>query len=535
MLNPEKYLDKVLGAWVGKSAGGILGAPIEGYKRFNDIALSEELFKVNYPNDDLDLQVVWLDLLQKKGINTSPADFAEHWLKHVDFPWNEYGIATRNLKLGLIPPQSGYENNYYWHQSMGCPIRSELWGLLFPARPEIAAHFARIDASLDHYGFSVDAEIFLSCCTSLAFEHTDISTIFTKALVCIEPNCEMAQMVKTIMNWCEKHDALTVRGKIKSKYGDADFTSAPMNVAFSLLALLKDGNDFDCIMKALHYGHDSDCISATVGALIGVILGYEAIDEKWKTLVGNSLVISKEIVGLNLPTTLDELAQQTVNVGMSFEGEKSDLKNEVVEFKNQLNYGNWLLLGPFITDDEAKTPMDETHPDHGIGVMPSVNYMNHDKVNFEKQFLSLEEIKNISEKGNLDDHDFLVQIIEPQDFRINFEQYYKGRGERTLYLYSNLNLDFEGKIWISFGTESYFHFWWNGELIDKKSEVKRSWIGANYYLVDVKKGLNAICFKLDLVIDSSKFEIGFKEYKGHHPHQSQWLVEVPKVEFGRLS
>ncbi len=63
----EQYLDKIWGGWVGKCAGGILGAPIEGFKCFHSIQFSEELFKTNYPNDDLDLQVLWLDLVKKKG------------------------------------------------------------------------------------------------------------------------------------------------------------------------------------------------------------------------------------------------------------------------------------------------------------------------------------------------------------------------------------------------------------------------------------------------------------------------------------
>jgi len=63
----EQYLDKIWGGWVGKCAGGILGAPIEGFKCFHSIQFSEELFKTNYPNDDLDLQVLWLDLVKKKS------------------------------------------------------------------------------------------------------------------------------------------------------------------------------------------------------------------------------------------------------------------------------------------------------------------------------------------------------------------------------------------------------------------------------------------------------------------------------------
>jgi hypothetical protein len=107
-------------------------------------------------------------------------------------------------------------------------------------------------------------------------------------------------------------------GKIKSQWGDADFTSAPMNVGFTLLALLHKGTDFSCVLDALHLGHDSDCISATAGALVGIICGYEAVSDTWKRRVGNELLLSSEITGIAAPTTLTALAEQTCRAGLSF-------------------------------------------------------------------------------------------------------------------------------------------------------------------------------------------------------------------------
>ena len=69
LLNRETYLDKVLGCWAGKNIGGTLGAPIEGRR---------EIFHYDFyinpmdgepaPNDDLDLQLVWLKALEDTGV-----------------------------------------------------------------------------------------------------------------------------------------------------------------------------------------------------------------------------------------------------------------------------------------------------------------------------------------------------------------------------------------------------------------------------------------------------------------------------------
>ena len=56
------YRDKVMGCWAGKNVGGVLGAPFECKRQFNgDVDFYiQDLSKGPVPNDDLDLQLVWL-------------------------------------------------------------------------------------------------------------------------------------------------------------------------------------------------------------------------------------------------------------------------------------------------------------------------------------------------------------------------------------------------------------------------------------------------------------------------------------------
>ena len=196
----EKYLDKIWGGWVGKCAGGILGAPIEGFKCFHNIELSEKLFETNYPNDDLDLQVLWLDLVKQKGPWIDENDLGDFWHEHVDFPWGEYGLAASNLACGIMPPLSGKHNNDYWNRGMGSPIRSEIWGMLCAGDPEKAAYYAKMDSSLDHFGFSVEAEMFLSACEALAFFESDIKIILEKAISIFPANSEITNMYNKVLN-----------------------------------------------------------------------------------------------------------------------------------------------------------------------------------------------------------------------------------------------------------------------------------------------------------------------------------------------
>lgn len=621
-LSYDEFYDKVLGGWVGKSAGGILGAPIEGLKRFNDIPLSDQLFETTYPNDDLDLQVLWLDLAKRCGPLLRETDLAEHWLAHVGFPWNEYGIATRNLRLGLYPPDSGRHNNAYWRESMGCPIRSEIWGMLNPGQPERAAFYARMDATLDHDGFSVEAEQFLSACAALAFFEKNIPTLFRKALLVTPASGLMRKLVKSVLRWHESGSYRSAMGKIKSYWGDADFTSAPMNVGFTLLALLHRGQDFGCVMDALHLGHDADCVSATAGALVGIMHGYSAIPDTWKRRVGDELVLSAEIQGLDAPATLSSLAEQTCRAAVAFLRATTDLtltgtwpepypvkvapfhlavtrgKKLEVTYENRsdlpqrvalsfhsdhlrfgpdpapfavlpggkhrltlpvgsmfshqptaefaidvaLNgqpletlrrglprYGSWLLLGPFIDDDPALLPMDESYPDHGLSSLPSVRYMNHDRVNTDTDFLTMKDIRGIVGAGDYDHLPFSVERVEPDSFALDFSDCFYGKGERTLYLYSRLDLPEARRLWVSLACTAPFKLWLGDELVHTQTGVRRAWPGQTAVEFNFPAGSTDLLLKVDTLTDETRLEIGFKEHLGQHPHQSQWALVVPTV------
>ena len=56
------YESSVRGCWMGKNIGGTLGAPFEGKTEINDVDfyVQKDLFGSPEPNDDLDLQLLWL-------------------------------------------------------------------------------------------------------------------------------------------------------------------------------------------------------------------------------------------------------------------------------------------------------------------------------------------------------------------------------------------------------------------------------------------------------------------------------------------
>ena len=67
-LNKDEYWNKVYGCWLGKNAGGTLGTPLEkifGQEEMFDVWWYPKLLPGGMPNDDLEIQIVWLQALKK--------------------------------------------------------------------------------------------------------------------------------------------------------------------------------------------------------------------------------------------------------------------------------------------------------------------------------------------------------------------------------------------------------------------------------------------------------------------------------------
>src|SRR5688572_25330341 len=153
-LTSASFYDKVYGCWMGKNCGGTLGAPLEkgfGEAEPFDVWWYPKLQEGGIPNDDLEMQLLWLKALEEVGPGLKAEQLAQYWLDHIGYNWDEYGYSKHNLLLGLRPPVSGYFNNAF-RDCMGCPIRSEIWACVAPGHPRIAAKYAYEDAICDHAG-----------------------------------------------------------------------------------------------------------------------------------------------------------------------------------------------------------------------------------------------------------------------------------------------------------------------------------------------------------------------------------------------
>ena len=232
-INKELLKDKLHGCWLGKNIGGTMGTPYEGSIEMNDISGYNSAPGNPLPNDDLDLQLMWLYLVERYGANNITCKLlADYWVDAIPPYWNEYGIGRSNLKMGLLPPLSGEYKNDKWKHSNGAWIRSEIWAGLAPFFSDIAIKYATMDAMVDHgLGEGTYAEIFTASLESAAYYESDIKKLIDIALSKIPETCRVHKAVTLVKNEYDKKTPYRqVRQMLVEQSKDIGWFQAPANI-----------------------------------------------------------------------------------------------------------------------------------------------------------------------------------------------------------------------------------------------------------------------------------------------------------------
>ncbi len=317
MLKYSEYFDKVYGCWLGKCVVGTVGAPYEGMKQLLDLRFDDKMIETMLPNDDLDLQVLWLSVLEEKGIYVSGEDLAKAFHeKNIYWP-GEYAWFDRNYQRGIRPPYTGiYENDFY-KEGMGCPIRAEIWGLIFPGNPALAAKICTMDATLDHNGNSVYFEQFWAAMIAQAFVEKDINKLIECGLKYIPRASRAACLIRDVVKWCKgPEDFRFIRSRIIAVYGHCDCTNSFQNIGITLMLLLRFADDVRTLaVTACNCGFDTDCTAGNAGALIGLLKGAKFLQEQ------SGFRDSGYVLTLNYKRRGDkliDLAEDTARVALHF-------------------------------------------------------------------------------------------------------------------------------------------------------------------------------------------------------------------------
>jgi len=337
IMNANVYKDRVYACFTGKNIGGTVGFPFEFVRQANVIDGYDESLSFPMPNDDLDLQLLWLIALEEKGCRLDAALLEEYWQRYLTPHWSEYGVSKINMRTGVQAPMSGTVNNGQYKHSNGAWIRSEIWACLCPGMPQWAASMAVEDAILDHgNGEGVWGEVFCAAMQSIAFLQTDAVKLVEQALAFVPRDtglyraiCDALDCYRSGLSLAEARDRMLTlhRGQYGRSCSPEDLAKGfdsgpigydcPLNVAIVALGLLYGEGNFDKMIRStIYFGEDTDCTVGTAAATFGLMHGTAAIDPKWSAPIGDKITVGTlnlgelGIYGDILPQTVPELTER---------------------------------------------------------------------------------------------------------------------------------------------------------------------------------------------------------------------------------
>lgn len=340
---PEDYRERVYAGWIGKCAGVRFGAPIENWT-YEEIKenLGElsgylpltpgKLFK---PDDDTAFPMVLARAVRDWSGEVTADTFAEGMLNYLGDQkgtlwWGGYGVSTEhtaylNLANGIPASLSGSSklNGKTLSEQIGGQIFSDIWGMMYPCNPSQAADISSLASSISHDGEGLVGARFIAALASLAFRFTTPRQLVADALKQIPRESEYAAVVRAILEFhldpkTTWHDAYNL---VYKDFGYGKYSGVvPIvpNAGIIVLALLYGEGDFSrtlCIGNMC--GWDTDCNVGNLGAIMGIAVGLDGIDDKWREPMHDELVLAS-VVGADNYLDIAECADRIADCGERF-------------------------------------------------------------------------------------------------------------------------------------------------------------------------------------------------------------------------
>lgn len=343
---PKDYIEKVYAGWLGKVIGVRHGGNIEGWtydrieRTFGEVTGYLHSFKNFAADDDTNGPIFFLRSLEDYTHTTdiTPQQMGLTLLNyapdgHGFFWWGGYGKSTEhtaylNLKNGIPAPLSGSieQNGHAVAEQIGGQIFIDVWGLIAPGRPKLAAQYAEKMASVTHGGEGIYGGMFIAACIAEAFKEKDMFKIIEAGLSVIPTNSEYTRMTRDVIEFYQKNPSHW-RDCFKFVYENYGYDRYPgachiiPNSAVIVLSLLYGENDFSKSINLCNMcGWDTDCNVANVGTILGVMNGLEGIDSSWREPINDFLCCSSVIGSLNI-LDLPWCASYIANLGYKIAGE----------------------------------------------------------------------------------------------------------------------------------------------------------------------------------------------------------------------
>lgn len=315
-ISKEELKNKILGAWVGKSYGAMMGEPMEfqaqGEIYEGSLDIQPDAPKIWLHNeDDLYTNMAFLEVLREKGIQATQDDFAAVFRQSDFMLWHANGQARQNLLAGVPPGLSGHPFYNPHADDIDFQIECDFIGIISPGLSASALTIAAKVGHLMNYGDGYYAGAFLAALYSYAYTESKAESDFDMVKLikltrkAIPAESQYANLIHDLLGWYaeEPDDWRSTWEKVEAKWNHdlcpwaqsdpADALFKPIsgcfniqghfNGAYILIGLLYGKGDYlQSISICTRCGQDTDSNVANCGGIMGVMLGYDGLPETVK-------------------------------------------------------------------------------------------------------------------------------------------------------------------------------------------------------------------------------------------------------------
>ncbi|MBI3667968.1 MAG: ADP-ribosylglycohydrolase family protein [Acidobacteria bacterium] len=292
--------DKIEGGWAGQMIGVSFGAPTEF--RYREKINEDDLPTWTLDSvanaidqDDLYVDMTFAKVLDEKGLDATTEDFGAMFKDAKYHLWHANLAARRALKRGVPAALSGTPRYNAHANDIDFQIESDFIGLMAPGLPQAANDLCYRAGRVMNYGDGIYGGMFVSGMYAAAFFEADPRKVVQAGLASIPAQSPYGRVIADVLAWSQQYpdDWRKVWHLIDEKWNKREpcpegalrpfNIDAKLNGAFIALGLLYGGGDFWKTMEvATRAGQDSDCNPSNACGVLGVMIGYRRIPERWK-------------------------------------------------------------------------------------------------------------------------------------------------------------------------------------------------------------------------------------------------------------
>ncbi len=308
------YEDQLEGFWVGQCIANWTGLLTEG-RRTEPPFYTDADWPMTFDgkplrfvtdqdpwqaDDDTDIEYVYGELMTQHGTPMlSASQIRDGWIAHINgFIWVSNARARGLMDRGVAPPMTTVPSANSSFLMIDAQLTTEYFGAIAPGMPSLALELAELPIRTTAGGHAMHAAQFFVVLHSLgavrgqdALNAAGIEQLVEDAMGYIPATSKAHDIIETVLtdyqtnpdksDWERTRDLVADRYQINAMANDFRYLTwfeSSVNFGAALVCLLYGEGDFqETVRIGTLTGWDSDNPTATMGGLIGMMLGADGL------------------------------------------------------------------------------------------------------------------------------------------------------------------------------------------------------------------------------------------------------------------